>query len=196
MEISKKSQKIKKVRETLGLSVTAFAARCGYTNTSFLRVEQSERDISSEVCEKICAVYGVNPNWLMNDNCDDDSQMFTDGKSYGRRLVPADEADPKAQGERVRLVYEESGLPQREFCEKIGSSTSNLQSIMQGKRKLTIRYAEKMEKALGVGVDWLLFGTEEAKDYPCGDEMILFLKRNPEIRKMVWEKMKENGGWN
>lgn len=68
MEISKKSPKIKKMRETLGLSVTAFAVRCGYTNTSFLRVEQSERDISSEVCEKICAVYGVNPKWLMDDD--------------------------------------------------------------------------------------------------------------------------------
>lgn len=95
------------------------------------------------------------------------------------------------QTARLRKVYEDSGLSQRELCELIGTSTSNLTYLLRGDRKLTIRFAEKIEAAMGIGVDWLLFGGEETKDYPCGDEMILFLKQHPEIRKTVWEQMRK-----
>jgi len=57
---------------------------------------------------------------------------------------------------------------------------------------MTRLYAEKIEKAYGIGADWLLYGREECKDYPCDDEMISFLKSNPQARKKVMEMMKEN----
>ena len=117
-------------------------------------------------------MYGVNSKWLMDNDNDDDSQMFTEEKSYDRRGGPAERLSPQEQGSRVWQIYEDSGLPQREFCEKFGTSTSNLQSIMQRKRKLMVRYAEQIKKALSVCVDWLLFGTRKQRSI-CA-EMILF----------------------
>jgi len=54
---------------------------------------------------------------------------------------------------------------------------------MNGSRQMTRRYAEKIEKAYGIGADWLLYGREECKDYPCDDEMISFFKSNQQARK-------------
>lgn len=108
--------------------------------------------------------------------------MFTEEKSYDRRGVPAERLSPQEQGSRVWQIYEDSGLPQREFCEKFGTSTSNLQSIMQRKRKLMVRYAEQIKKALSVCVDWLLFGTRKQRSI-CA-EMILF-----------WKGILKSGNW-
>lgn len=190
-EMTVKAGKIYAVRKRLGLSMTAFALRCGYSSSSIFRIERGEYAAGEELCKKICAVYGVNENWLFYDENTDDSQMFEQEKKYGEQRDKTESAEIRTQGERLREVFEKSGLSQRDFCEKIGSSTSNLQDLMNDRRKLTARYAEKIEKAFAVGADWLLFGIEEAKEYPCGNEMIGFLKQNPEVRKLVREKMEK-----
>lgn len=193
-----RSKKITQIRSALGLSAAAFANRCGYAGSTILRMERGKENILDEFCSKLCSTYGVNPAWI-NDVTDegdknhvDDSQMFTDEKRFGKDFLPVDGAVPETQGERVRQVLNDSGLTQREFAAKIGTATSNLQDIMQGRRKLSVRYAEKIEKAMHVGVDWLLFGIEEAKEWPCSEEMMLFLKRNPEVRKKIWKMMKKS----
>lgn len=67
-----KSQKIKKVREALGLSVADFARKCGYSGTAIIRAEKSGYKVTDEVCEKICDIFGVNKDWLMDDSIDID----------------------------------------------------------------------------------------------------------------------------
>ena len=58
---------------------------------------------------------------------------------------------------------------------------------------MTRRFAERVEREFAVGAGWLLYGDEKCKDYPCGDEMIGFLKKNPDVRREVWKKMKDGG---
>lgn len=95
-------------------------------------------------------------------------------------------------GDRLRSVLQDSGLSQREFCSKIGASTSMLGSLMDGRRQITQRYAEKVEKAFHVGADWILYGREECKENPCGDEMIAFLKSSPTVRAIVAKEMEKS----
>jgi len=95
-------------------------------------------------------------------------------------------------GDRLCVVFKDSGLSQYEFCKRTGVARSMFGYIMNGSRQMMRRYAEKIEKVYGIGADWLLYGREECKDYPCDDEMISFLKSNPQARKKVREMMKEN----
>ncbi len=54
---------------------------------------------------------------------------------------------------------------------------------------MTVRYAKKIEDALGIGEDWLMYGKEDAKECPCGEAMIRFLKNHPKLRMEIWEEM-------
>lgn len=42
---------------------------------------------------------------------------------------------------------------------------------------------------MGVGADWLLYGDEDANDYPLSDTVIRYMKKYPEIRKDIYRKM-------
>lgn len=180
------------VREHLGLSAAAFGRRCGYSGNGILQAEREEYKVGEEICRRIAEAYGVSEEWLLSEEKTDETSREEAGIPVWKR-GNTEEKEKRAveQGNRVRQLYEESGLSQREFGVRIGTSTSNLQAIMKGERLLSLRYAERMEEEYGVGADWLLYGREAAKEYPCGREMISYLKHHPEVRKEIWEKMKE-----
>ena len=66
-------------------------------------------------------------------------------------------------------------------------SLANLVEVEFGRRKMTARFAKRIEDACGIGTEWLLHGDEDAKYHPCGQRMTSFLKKHPEARKIVWE---------
>lgn len=43
---------------------------------------------------------------------------------------------------------------------------------------------------LEVGDDWILTGNERNKYYPVNDEMIEFLKDHEDLRKELWQRIK------
>ncbi|MCC8195483.1 MAG: helix-turn-helix transcriptional regulator [Ruminococcus sp.] len=90
----------------------------------------------------------------------------------------------------MRKVYEDSGLSQREFCKRIGAFTTSLTEQLSGKCEITVRFAQRVEKEFDIGADWLLYGDERNKEFPCGEEMVEYLKGDIEMRKIVWEKMR------
>lgn len=55
---------------------------------------------------------------------------------------------------------------------------------------LTQRKAKIIGKVLEVGDDWILTGNERNKYYPVNDEMIEFLKDHEDLRKELWQKIK------
>jgi len=176
-----RSRKIALLRKTLHLSADRFGASIGYVGGYIFYIESGEYSASDEFCEKVAVIFRVKKEWLLNDEIPVEPIIYE--ASGAARLTP---------GDRLREVFENSGLTQREFCKRVGGSTSMLVPLMDGRRQITVRYAEKIELAFGVGVDWLLYGREECKDYPCGDEMIAFLKSNPKSRKIVWKMMQES----
>lgn len=168
-ELSIKTKKIIEIRKRLGLTVSKLAIRCGYSVSAITLIEMGEYEAAEDLCRKISIIFGVDYEWLMDDEDLDNTKMFYETSGYKQYDAGERGGEKSGQGKRVRRVYEESGLPQREFCSRIGSSPSNLQAIMSGKRPLSLRYAERIEKEYNVGADWLIYGIERSKDYPCTD---------------------------
>lgn len=170
--------RIKQLRESLGLRRTEFGAKFGYSHEQVQRLEEGRAALNDGLREKISEEYGVSAAWLNGDS--DGQEPLAEDSASQRRM-------------RMRMVYEESGLTQREFGKQTHTSTSMLSDVISGRKQLTIRYAKKVEEALGVGADWLLYGDERAKDYPFTDTMMKYIKTHPDIRKEIQESMKTDG---
>ena len=100
----------------------------------------------------------------------------------------------RARGDRLRQLRKEHAQTMMQCAEKVPVSTTSIVQIEHGRREMTKGLAKKLENAYDVSSKWLLYGDELSKDWPCGDKMISFLERHPEVRKYVWEKMMEEDG--
>ncbi|MCC8080535.1 MAG: helix-turn-helix transcriptional regulator [Lachnospiraceae bacterium] len=165
--------KIRQLREKLGLRRTEFGARIGCSYLQIERIEDGIIALNDELSEKICREYGVAREWL---------------EGYLEEEPELEESDEKRRN-RLRTAFEESGLSQREFARQTNTTASMLRDVISGRKKLTIRYAGRIEEAMGIGADWLLYGDEDAKDYPLSDTVIRYMKKHPEIRKDIYRKM-------
>ncbi len=166
-------KRIKELRQRLHLSVELFARRCGVSTTYLTNIENDRYDVTEELCKKINTEYGVTQEWLLGET----------------EEIKNNEED--AAVNRLKAVLEETGLSQREFCKRIGASNAGLGAIFEGRRKLTVNFAQRIESVFHIGADWLLYGIEEAKDYPCDEKMLRFIKEHPEIRKRILEEMEK-----
>lgn len=45
-----------------------------------------------------------------------------------------------------------------------------------------------------VGVEWLLTGNEERKNFPLEGKLAEWLWRHPEVREELWKRMEESAG--
>lgn len=166
--------KIRQLRESLGLGRTEFGAKIGCTYQQVERVEDGLTPVSEDLLKKISGEYGVNMEWL-------------DGVSEDVEFLPEDGSEQRRK--RLRQAYKESGLTQREFGRRTHTATSMLGDVISGRKPLTIRYARKIEETLGVGMDWLLYGDERAKETPCDEVMIKYIKTHPDVRKEIRKRM-------
>ncbi len=92
-------------------------------------------------------------------------------------------------GERIRTFRKSMNLTQTEFGEPYGMSKMTLSRVENGLVRLTKANAEKISDIYGVGVDWVLHGDEERRDYPVNHKMIEWLWKHPEERKKLWRKV-------
>lgn len=65
------------------------------------------------------------------------------------------------QNLRFKKIRHQLNLQQKEIAEKTGISTRIVQNIEQGKQKVTIQIAQKLEEVFNVDIKWLLFGDGE-----------------------------------
>ena len=63
--------------------------------------------------------------------------------------------------------------------------------LESGKYQLRRKAGEKLAAVLEVGVDWLLTGDEDRKDFPADKAMVNWLWQHPEVREELWKQMKE-----
>ena len=176
-----KAKKIKRVREELRLNQNVFGKLCGFESLSIGRMERGDYGILYDGCRRVAESFGVRIDWLLDDSRSvDETDIF---------VAKHSSAAPEEQGARLRIVIEESGLSQRQFIAKLNGNTMGLHSKLSGEQAITLRFAEKIEREFGVGVDWLLYGVEESKEAPCDSAMIAWLKLHPEWRKKIREEM-------
>lgn len=171
-------EKVRQLRESLGLRRAEFGAKIGYSSEKIQRVEDGLASANDELCKKICEEYKISMEWFLQDEVD--TGKLRENEEELRRT-------------RLRQAYMDSGLTHREIAKRSHTSLPMLSEVMSGKKPLTINYAKKIEEPLGVGADWLLYGDEEAKEYPVTETMMKYIKTHPEARKKIKEMMNENG---
>lgn len=69
-------------------------------------------------------------------------------------------------GDRARAAIADSGLTQREVCERIGIDETKLSKSLAARRRFTARELLDLAAATGVTVHWLLSACGEAAAVP------------------------------
>lgn len=177
----KRSEAIKELRQYLGLSLRAFGKPLGYSGTQITRFENDITEPTDPVIEKICEVYGVDPGYFHGE---------IELRDAVRRI--SKEENNRIVGKRLKLARSEKGLSMKELSLSSGVSDSQICLIENGENELTERTAAKLGQVLEVGVEWLLTGNEERKNFPVDGKLTEWLWQHPEVREELWKRMEEN----
>lgn len=174
---------IMKLRQYLNLSLAAFGEPLGYSGTHISRFEKNVTKPSQEIVDKICRVYNVNPKYFNGEIKLEDAVKPVSREEHNRLV-----------GERIEAVRVKRNMSIKVLSQQSGVSESFIYSVEKGEYLLTRHTAEKLAIALEVGVEWLLTGDEEKKEYPVDGKMTEWLWKHPEIRKELWNRMKKDDG--
>ena len=172
------NEKIHDLRLYLGLSLRAFGAPIGYTGMHISRFEKNVLIPDECVIQKICQVFHVDPSY------------FTGELSVEQSVQKVD-VDTAGAGQRLTSARLEKGLSMWELSRKAGISQPQISMLESGKYQLKRKAGEKLAAVLEVGVDWLLTGDEDRKDFPADKAMVNWLWQHPEVREELWKQMKE-----
>ena len=178
------------LRKSYQLSISAFSMRTGYSRVHISEVESGKRKATDELVSIIRNVFHLDSSWPFSEDRPGDS----DGNRLHRKFSEQEELSSiEAVAERFVALRKELYINQKDFAKLTGISVAIIEDVVYGRRKLTLRMAQRIEDACGIGTEWLLHGDEDAKYLPCGQRMTSFLKKHPEARKLVWEMMEEKG---
>ena len=169
-------KKIRMLRKKLNLSVPVLANSIGYSPSHLIRIEHGDSEPTPEMIDLLIKSLNLNNKW---PNVPPDESLFLDSASFHSDI------DSLHVGERLVQFRKERGLLQKEMAALVGISLPNIIAVEYGRRKMTMRFAKKVEDACDVSASWLLYGDELSKDNPCGDKMIEYLRKSPEARKAV-----------
>jgi transcriptional regulator with XRE-family HTH domain len=91
----------------------------------------------------------------------------------GRNLSP---------NERIKLIREEKNLNQSEFGELFNYKQTKIKDIETGKQKVSIDFAEEIEKKFSINLRWILTGNGDKILKECND-----IQYKNELIKMIEE---------
>ena len=171
-------KKIHDLRSYLGLSLKAFGDAIDYTGTHILRIEQKAVNPSEQFIQKVCEGLHVDPGY------------FT-GEMPVDQAVRKVEVDTAGAGHRLNIARQEKSLSMLELSRRSGISQPQISMLESGKYQLRRKAGEKLAAVLEVGVEWLLTGDEEKKDFPADKAMVNWLWQHPEVREELWKRMKD-----
>ena len=171
-------EKIHDLRLYLGLSLSDLGRAIGYSGSHILRIEQKAVNPSEQFIQKVCEGLHVDPEY------------FT-GEMPVEQAVQKVEVDIAGAGQRLSIARQEKGLSMWELSRRAGFSQPQISVLESGKYQLKRKAGEKLAAVLEVGVDWLLTGDEEKKDFPADKAMVNWLWQHPEVREDLWKRMKD-----
>ena len=180
------NQKIKELREYLGLSITEFGRRTGYSHTHIARLENGINIPSLDYIEQLCDVFCLKKEYFDSDEMSVEQAFEADIQDV-LEAIEGPKYDGKAP-ERIKSVREDRGLSQYALAKLAGVDRMLINRVESGESILTKQSAEKIGKALRVGSEWLLYGKDEKKDNPVNDDLIAWLWRRADIREMIWKE--------
>ena len=168
------------LRNKLGMSRTSFAKSIGITETHMKRFETGVAVPKEKHINTICEKYHVKPEY------------FTGGVSIEEAIIPFKKDDGREDvGKRLKQIRLERGMTIKEFSSLISISYTHLYMVETGNNPLSEKMASEIADRLHLGVDWLLYGNERAKDWPLDTEMVDWLKEHPEKRMIIEQWMEE-----
>ena len=168
------------LRNKLGMSRTSFAKSIGITETHMKRFETGVAVPKEKHINTICEKYHVNPAY------------FTGEVSIEEAIIPFKKDDGREDvGKRLKQIRLERGMTIKEFSSLISISYTHLYMVETGNNPLSEKMAGEIADRLHLGVDWLLYGNERAKNWPLDTEMVKWLKEHPEKRMIIEQWMEE-----
>ena len=168
------------LRKKLGMSRTSFAKSIGITETHMKRFETGVAVPKEKHINTICEKYHVNPAY------------FTGEVSIEEAIIPFKKDDGREDvGKRLKQIRLERGMTIKEFSSLISISYTHLYMVETGNNPLSEKMAGEIADRLHLGVDWLLYGNERAKNWPLDTEMVKWLKEHPEKRMIIEQWMEE-----
>lgn len=168
------------LRKKLGMSRTSFAKSIGITETHMKRFETGVAVPKEKHINTICEKYHVKPEY------------FTGGVSIEEAIIPFKKDDGREDvGKRLKQIRLGMNMTAKEFSPLIDISHTHLFMLESGNTQMTETRANEIAEKLHVGVDWLLYGDERAKDWPLDTEMVKWLKEHPEKRMIIEQWMEE-----
>ena len=181
MENNNLPQRIRTLREVLGLSQNEFASKINRTSNFIAQIESGRSSISEKTRMAICRTYNINSDWLNNGAGD----MFKPGfapPSLDKAGIPS----------RVKAVRQKLNMTQDEFAKMIGCSKSQLTSVEVGRVNPSNQWITKLANSANVSINWLLSGkgdlfTEEKLNEDNMDYIFQFISENPKFRHIVSE---------
>jgi transcriptional regulator with XRE-family HTH domain len=100
--------------------------------------------------------------------------------------------DQRTPAQRLIEMRQDMGLSQTALSRKIGVQSTSISLIEHERISMSAKFAQRVEDELGIGADWLLYGDESQKRWPCSGRMIDYLRRHPEERRKIWMEMRGN----
>ncbi len=166
-------ERVKQIRRYFGLSQEKFAKRINRTAGFISNIETDRGGFSDETINTICSVFGINEAWLR----DGVGEMFLDD------APPA--ADIEGIGSRIKAIRKREKLTQEQFGEKIGFCKNYIYYVENGIYSPSDEFLNAVSSAFGVSFKWLRTGSGqmEVEDDPVDDELMAWLRRNPDIAR-------------
>lgn len=174
------AKRFAELRKIMCLSIFQMSLLCHYSASYLCDLEHGVATPSNEMMSAVCSTFHVNREWLETGN----GSIFYDDEGAQVR-----EHKIEAAPERLKELREARKLNYKEFSKMVGVNAETYRNLEQGTRLLTERQAKKIANACDIGIDWLLYGEENAKEYPLNEDMVAYLQQNPELRKAIREKM-------
>ena len=174
--------KIRAVKDSLGLTLRSIADHTGVTATTVSNIISGKMKPREKWLQSFCQAYHISYDWLTTG---DGSPVFT------QEVSDFEMQDSRGAGKRLVQIRKEYGYTQKVMYDILGITQAMYSRIENGGARLTVENAKKIEDALGVGADWILYGDETRKVYPLGRRMSEYLWRHPEERERLWRLMEK-----
>ena len=139
--------RMKLLRETLGLTQSEFGERIGVTRDAIAAYERGVT-VKEPIIRLICKEFNIDYSWLAEGT---DTDMSTTMSSSNSRV------------KEVRMAL---NLSQKSFGEKLGMKTSSISTIEKGVNNLTNIVANLICKTYNVNYLWLTEGKGEMFETP------------------------------
>ncbi len=166
-------ERVKQIRRYFGLTQEKFAKRINKIVGFISAMEIGGTRFSDDTIKTICSIFGINEAWLR----DGVGEMFLDD------APPA--ADIEGIGSRIRAIRKREKLTREQFGEKIGYTKNYIYFVETGINIPSDEFLNAVTSAFGISFQWLRTGSgqTEAEDDPVDEDLIAWLRRNPDIAR-------------